>query len=180
MNIALFGGSFDPPHLGHQMAMLYALAMARVERLVMVPCFCHPFDKNLSPFEHRLAMARLAAEPFGERVEVSDIERQLGGPSRTLRTVAALAQERLGTAIALVVGSDLLAEREHWFAYEELQKKVRFVVVPRAGYDTSGPLAIPDVSSTEIRERVARGEVIADRVAAPVADYIVTHRLYRP
>src|SRR4051812_39612565 len=112
MRVALFGGSFDPPHLGHALAIAYVLSTARVGRLVVMPCFQHPFDKRLSPFEHRLAMARLAVEPFGERAEVSDLEARLGGHSVTLRTVKALRDERPGDTIAVVIGTDLLRERE--------------------------------------------------------------------
>src|SRR5438105_4841598 len=90
MRVALFGGSFDPPHVGHLLAMAYVLGCARVERLLMVPCSRHPFEKQLSPFADRLAMCELAARPFGERVEVSDVEARLGGDSLTLRTVKAL------------------------------------------------------------------------------------------
>src|SRR5690349_21013260 len=105
MRVGLYGGSFDPPHLGHQMAMLYALATARIEQLLMVPCFRHPFEKRLSDYEHRLAMCRLAAEPFGPRVEVSEVERRLGGESWTLRTVKALRAERPGDTLVLVIGA---------------------------------------------------------------------------
>jgi nicotinate-nucleotide adenylyltransferase len=179
MRVALFGGSFDPPHVGHQMAMLYALATARVARLIMVPCFRHPFDKRLQPYEHRLAMARRAAEPFGGRVEVSEVERRLGGDSRTLNTVKALLAERPEERIVLVIGADLVAERERWYGYAELEKLVEFCVVGRNGHGLGAPVAIPDVSSTEIRERVARGAPVSGLVAAAVEDYIVEKGLYR-
>jgi nicotinate-nucleotide adenylyltransferase len=180
MRVALYGGSFDPPHVGHLLATAYVLGTARVERLLMVPCFLHPFDKRLSPFEHRLAMARLAAAPFAGRVEVSDVERRLGGPSRTLRTVKALLAERPGDTLALVIGADLLGERERWHGYAELSGLVEFAVVGRAGYGPApgAKVQIPDVSSTEIRARVRRGEPVDGLVVAEVADYIAAHGLY--
>jgi nicotinate-nucleotide adenylyltransferase len=181
MRLALFGGSFDPPHLGHQMAMLYVLATARVDGLLMVPCFRHPFDKRLRAFEHRLAMARLAAQPFGGSVEVSDLERRLGGESRTLNTVKAILAERPGVRIGVVIGADLLAERERWYGYPELARLVDFIVVGRAGHtppDANVAVAIPDVSSTEIRARLARGDDVVGLVSSSVADYIAAHRLY--
>lgn len=182
--VALFGGSFNPPHIGHQMAMLYALATARVERLVMVPCFRHPFDKALIPFEHRLEMCRLAAAPFGPHVEVSDVERRLGGESRTLLTVRALMAEDPTLRLVLVIGSDLVGERERWYGWPELSRLVEFAIVPRDGHAGAGTgavgaeLAIPDVSSTGLRARLGRGEPIAGLVAAGVADYIAAHGLY--
>lgn len=183
---ALFGGSFDPPHVGHQLAIAYVLGVARVDRLLVVPCFEHVFDKPLRPFEHRLAMARLMTRPFGAQVEVSDIERRLGGESRTLRTVEALAAERPGEQLAVVIGSDLLAERERWWRYDELAARVDFFVVGRAGHEfvdgNDGdrlPLPIPDVSSTEVRARLAHGDSVAGWVPAAVCDYITEHGLYR-
>ncbi|MSP59675.1 MAG: nicotinate (nicotinamide) nucleotide adenylyltransferase [Myxococcales bacterium] len=179
MRVALFGGSFNPPHVGHQMAMVYALATARVDRLLMVPCFVHPFDKRLAPFEHRLAMARLAAEPFNGRVEVSDVEERLGGESRTLHTVQALYAMGVAQRIVVVIGADLLAERERWYRYQELERLVDFFTVGRVGHTGSGEVSIPDISSTEIRRRAAAGEAIGQLVPATVADHIATHGLYR-
>ncbi len=178
MHLGLFGGSFDPPHLGHQMAMLYALATARLDGLLMVPCFRHPFDKRLQPFEHRFAMAKLAAAPL-TGVEVSDVEARLGGASRTLRTVRALVDERPGVRLVLVIGADLLAERERWYGWDELRTLVDFAVVGRAGHAGGGEVAVPDVSSTEIRARVQRGAPLDGLVSAAVADYVAQHGLYR-
>jgi|SRR5579871_2837024 len=174
----MFGGSFDPPHVAHQMAMLYALATARLDGLLMVPCFRHPFDKRLQPFEHRLEMARLAAAPL-DGVEVSDVERRLGGESLTLRTVRALSDERPGARIVLVIGADLLVERERWFGFDELRALVDFFPVGRAGHAGAQAVALPDVSSTEIRARLGRGEPVEGLVPSAVADYIASHRLYR-
>src|ERR1041384_419210 len=92
MRIALFGGSFNPPHVGHQLAALYVLETAAVDELWFVPAFRHPFDKPLADFEDRMTMCQRAAAALGPRVRVSDIERALGGPSRTLRTVQTLVQ----------------------------------------------------------------------------------------
>src|SRR4051794_25903985 len=129
MRVALFGGSFNPPHVGHVLAMAYVLSTARVDRLLMVPCFEHPFDKRLESFEHRYRMAQLAAAPFGQHVEVSDVERRLGGESRTLRTVKALRAERPDAELVLAIGADLLKERERWYGYSELVTLVEFFVV---------------------------------------------------
>src|SRR5678816_1236754 len=88
--VAIFGGSFNPPHVAHMLAVVYALSTQQIERVLVVPVFQHPFAKELAPFEDRLAMARLALG-WLPRTEVSTIERELGGESRTLRTIEALA-----------------------------------------------------------------------------------------
>jgi nicotinate-nucleotide adenylyltransferase len=180
---ALYGGSFDPPHVGHLLAMAYVLGAARVDGLLMVPCFLHRFEKRLAPFDERMEMARRCAEVLGPRVEVSDIEGRIGGESRTLTTVKALLAERPGSEISVVIGADLLAERERWFGYEELARIAGFFVVGRAHYadhaDGHVLVPIPDVSSTEIRARVRRGETIEGLVPSAVADHIAARGLYR-
>src|SRR5205823_1449233 len=136
-------------------------------------------DKRLQPYEHRLAMTRLAMAPFVDAVEVSDLERRLGGESRTVRTAKALREERPGDEIAVVIGTDLLRERERWFGWPELRELVTWIEVPRAGHGAHSGIAIPDVSSTEIRARLAEGRAIGDLVPAAVAEYVDAHRLYR-
>ena len=84
MRVAIFGGSFNPPHLAHQMAALYVLETAAVDELWLVPAFRHPFGKALAPFADRLEMCELAAAALGTRVKVSAIERESGVESRTL------------------------------------------------------------------------------------------------
>jgi nicotinate-nucleotide adenylyltransferase len=181
MRVAIYGGSFNPPHLAHQLACTVVLATARppVDELWMVPTFVHPFSKPLAPYEDRVAMCERAAQPFGGRVQVSRIEEELGGESYTLRTVKALQARAPADRFALVIGADLVAERERWHGWAELKTLVEFVVVGRAGEIDTGGLALPPVSSTDVRARVRRGEPVDALVAAPVADYIRARGLYR-
>ncbi len=136
MRVAIFGGSFNPPHLAHQMAALYVLETAAIDELWIVPAFQHPFGKVLAPFAHRLQMCELAAAALGPRVKVSAVERDLGVESRTLRTVRRLQQEFPAHAFSLVIGADLLAELPSWQDSAELQRSVPFLVVGRAGFET--------------------------------------------
>jgi nicotinate-nucleotide adenylyltransferase len=180
MRVAIYGGSFNPPHLAHQLAITCVLATARVDQLWMVPTFKHPFDKALAPFAHRARMCELAAAPFGEgRVRVDRIEEELGGDSYTLRTVRALKERHPGHELALVIGADLVAERERWHGWPELRQLVPFIVVGRQGAPATGGLELPAISSTLVRERLERGEPVDTLVAAPVIDYVAAHGLYR-
>src|SRR4051812_15414382 len=138
MNIAIFGGSFNPPHIGHQLAALYVLETAAVDQLWLVPCWKHPFDKALAPFEDRFRMCELAAAALGPRARVSDVERELGGESRTLRTVQTLEARHPEHRFALVIGADLVDETGSWYGAEELRREVPFIVVGRAGVRASG------------------------------------------
>ena len=159
MRVAIFGGSFNPPHLAHQMAALYVLETAAIDELWIVPAFQHPFGKALAPFAHRLEMCELAAAALGPRVKVSAVERELGVESRTLRTVRRLQQDFPAHAFSLVIGADLLAEVPSWHGGAELQRTVPFLVVGRAGFESGrgGAVALPRVSSTEVRAALGCG-----------------------
>jgi len=181
MRIAIFGGSFNPPHVAHQLACAYVLATARprVARVWMVPTFKHPFVKRLAPYADRVAMCERAAEVFGGRVEVSRVEEELGGDSYTLTTVKALMARHPEHELALVIGGDLVAERERWHGWDELRTLVPFIVVGRAGEVGAAEAALPAVSSTDVRARVQAGRSIDALVDAGVAEYIAARGLYR-
>jgi nicotinate-nucleotide adenylyltransferase len=183
MRVAVYGGSFNPPHVAHQLAMTWVLATARVDELWMVPTFKHPFDKQLAPFADRTRMCELAAAPFNA-VRVSRIEEELGGDSFTLRTVKALGERHPEHRFALVIGADLVAERERWHGWAELKELVEFIVVGRQGVPGAGErgaatVELPAVSSTLVRERLRRGEPVDGLVAANVAEYVTRAGLYR-
>ncbi len=186
-SIALFGGSFNPPHLAHQMACLVVLETEPVDELWMIPTFRHVFGKELAPFDDRVEMCRRAASPFGERARVSEVERELGGPhSRTLDTVNELRRRHPGVAYRLVIGEDILAERDAWYRWDDLVALAPPIVLGRAGRagDAADPagwtrIELPDVSSTDVRARIARGESAVPLVPRAVMDYIAGRGLYR-
>lgn len=180
MRIALYGGSFNPPHVAHQLSCAYVLATARVDQVWMIPTWKHPFQKALAPYEDRVEMCRVAARVFGGNVMVSRIEEQLGGDSFTLNTVKALRKEHAEHDFALVIGADLVAERERWHGWPELKTLIDFIVVGRQGQpDVGAALDLPPVSSTEIRAMLARGENVAGWMDAGVLDHIRARGLYR-
>jgi nicotinate-nucleotide adenylyltransferase len=179
MRVALFGGSFNPPHVAHQLVALYVLETAPIDQLWLAPCFKHPFDKALQPFEHRYRMCELAAQALGGRVKVTDVEQRLGGESRTLRTVKTLLAETPGLELSLVIGADIEAEISAWYGADELRALVPFIVVGRSGFGQE-PLNMPAVSSTEIRRRLAAGQPVDAFVPRSVLDYIGRTGLYGP
>ncbi len=179
MRVALFGGSFNPPHIGHQLLALYVLETAEVDELWFVPCWKHPFDKALEDFTHRLRMTELAAAALGPRARVSDFESKLGGEkSRTLLTVKGLQAQHPQHEFSLVIGADLVPELPSWYGAEELRRSVKLVVVGRGGYPGHFPVIMPTVSSTEIRSRLRSGESAQGMVCASVLTYIRQHDLY--
>ena len=186
MRVALFGGSFNPPHVGHQMLALYVLETSAVDELWFVPTFQHPFHKALEAFEDRRQMCARAAEALGPRVRVSDVEARLGGASLTLRTVRRLMEDHPQHTFSLVIGSDLVAETPAWHSVAELRRLVPFIVVQRAGHlsPVSGgpgdtvPVTMPEISSSEIRTAIAAGRPMTSWVPRRVLDYIAERRLY--
>jgi nicotinate-nucleotide adenylyltransferase len=181
MLTALFGGSFNPPHVAHQMACLYVLATQPVDRVLWVPVFQHHFEKDLAPFADRLEMSRRAAAPFGAAVEVSAVEQELGGPSLTLNTLRRLMSERPGERFALVIGTDILPERGRWFGWADIARLCDVIVVGRGGFPVEGappPVALPNVSSTEIRAALAAGRDVSTQVPRAVLEYIHERGLY--
>ena len=184
MKVVIFGGSLNPPHLSHEELVARVLEASVGESIWVIPTHLHPFGKPLAAFDDRMAMCRLAFDAFDGVARVLDLERKLGGVSYTVRTVEELQRRHPEITFKLVVGSDVLAERDEWKDFDHLNRLVDFVVVPRAGYSTDDArcLDIPAlqcISSSEIRRRIREGEPIDGLVSQAVAAYIRQHRLYR-
>lgn len=181
--VGVFGGSFNPPHVAHVLACHFALMAWGLDRVVVVPAFSHPFAKELAPFEHRLAMARLAFAHLGGTVEVSPLEGELGGVSYTVDTVRELARRNPGAALQLVVGSDVAGELHLWRDWEILRELAPPLVVPRmvagsASEGQEGAFHLPAISSSEVRGALARGGDAGLALPRAVREYIARHGLY--
>jgi nicotinate-nucleotide adenylyltransferase len=181
-SIALFGGSFNPPHTGHVMIGAWVLSYTDVDELWVVPTWNHAFSKALVDFEVRCQMCTAA---FGaldnERLRVSEVERQMGGESRTIDTVEFIRSTWNIDDIRIVVGADIFTERHLWKRWDALSKMCSFIVIGRDGYsnpegfEVSPPLL--DVSSTEVRQSIAEG-VLPPTLPQSVASIIQERNLY--
>jgi nicotinate-nucleotide adenylyltransferase len=158
MNVAVFGGSFNPPHIAHVLACALVLSTEDVDRLLVVPTYRHPFAKPLAPYGDRVAMCELGMA-WMPRVEVSRVEEELGGESRTLRTLQHLTGAHAEWNLRLVIGVDVLVEAPRWFGFDTIEKLAPPIILGRAGLDAPGsvPALLPDVSSTQVREAIGRG-----------------------
>jgi nicotinate-nucleotide adenylyltransferase len=181
--IAVFGGSFNPPHVAHLMAAIWVVETQPVDELWVVPTFHHPFDKPLAPFDDRVEMLRLLCAPLAPRVRVETLERDLPPPSLTLTTLEALAARHPDVAWRLVVGADILAERDKWHRWDAIERLAPPIVVGRQGYVAPAELGelveLPAISSTEVRTRIGRGEDVAALVPRRVLEYLSRQGLYR-
>lgn len=178
MRVAFFGGSFNPPHIAHQLAALFVLETSGVDELWFVPCFLHPFEKTLAPYTHRVQMCKLAAAPLGPRAKVSEIEGTLGSESRTLLTIRALQSAYPDYQFQLVVGTDIKRELPLWYGAEALIASVPQIVVGRGGYERDEVIQMPKVSSTEVRALLGAGKSVSGLLSNSVERYLREHHLY--
>jgi nicotinate-nucleotide adenylyltransferase len=186
-SLAIFGGSFDPPHVAHLLAVSYVLATGDVERVLVAPTFEHAFGKRLAPFEERLELCRRCFRDLA-RVEVSALEAEMPRPSYTVRLLERLRADHPGRPLRLVIGSDVLADTAAWFEYERVIALAPPLVLTRVGHERPGlgPAVLPDVSSTRIRELLARrlqpdaARELAGLVPRRVLEHIAAAGLYSP
>lgn len=201
--IGVFGGTFNPVHMGHLMVAQTALERFELGRVLFVPCANPPHKDGagLAEGRHRLAMVQHAIEG-DPRFEASDIEVQRGGRSYTIDTVHMLRRKLAGTEICFIIGADTLPELHLWREIEALLTLVRFVTLARPGTDMRALRADPsrlhlpapwperlladvvegrqvDISASDVRHRLAEGMSIRYLVPPSVEMYIVEHHLYR-
>jgi nicotinate-nucleotide adenylyltransferase len=154
--VGFFGGSFNPPHVAHVLACTLLRSVEGVDRVLVVPTYQHPFAKALAPFDDRVRMCELAMG-WIPGVEVSRIEEVLGGESRTLRTIEHLVSAHPDWNLRLVMGADILGEASRWHGFDAIARMAPPIVLGRAGA-AAGPRALlPEISSTSVREAIARG-----------------------
>jgi nicotinate-nucleotide adenylyltransferase len=172
--IALFGGSFDPPHLGHLYAALHARAVGRADAVWVLPSARHPYAKDLRPWEQRWELCQLAFAdlPF---VELHDDERHSSG--YTVDLVELLMRNHPGNDWMLVGGTDTAMDLPNWHRGDDLAKLIRVHAVPRGGHD-GHPGALPAISSSLVRGYLATGRPTDHLLAPPVAKLIHEHGWY--
>ena len=195
MRVGVFGGTFDPIHSGHVAMADAAAAKFGLERLVFVPARQSP-HKTASPADpkHRVAMLALAIEGRPDwSLSLSELERE--GPSYTVDTLRELSARLLHDELWVLMGTDALAGLDRWKEPNEIVRLARVAAFYRDPYRGAG-LVVPDVgglaqrlevfdagsvriSSTELREDLARGMSAAGRVPPAVAEYITKQGLYR-
>lgn len=185
--IGLFGGSFDPVHHGHLIVGQVASEKLGLDALRFVPAREQPFKqgRHRSSPDHRAAMLSLAVSGTQAfQVERTELDRP--GPSYTVHTLQELARREAGSELVLLLGADAAADLSAWHQAELIPQLARIVVFARPGSTVpSSPVVtqviqVPavDISATEIRRRVSRGQPIRYWVPDPVAEYITSHQLY--
>lgn len=177
--LAVFGGSFDPPHVGHVLLATWALSVGGVEKVLVVPTFQHAFGKPLSDFDARMTLCERAFAPL-PAAEVLPLERELGGVSRTLRLVEALASRYPAHRLRLLVGADILLQSAQWDRFDEITRRAPLLVAGRSGYASiaADAIALPEVSSSAIRRDLAAGVDVSAKLPREVLAYVRAHGMY--
>lgn len=190
MRLGIFGGTFNPIHLGHLLIAEDAAEAFHLDRVVFVPSATPPHKRPrvLAPAAQRMRMVKFAIQG-NNRFTCSDIEVRRGGPSYSVETLRHLRGAMPRAEFFFLIGSDSLRELHKWKEAPELVKLCEFICVTRPGervgrtrlrgariHKLTGHPA--DVSSTDIRNRAARGATIRYLVPDAVRRYIERHRLY--
>ncbi len=199
MKTALYGGSFDPPHLGHLAIARQVLERFAVDRLVFLPASHSPLKVGTPTATDAQRLEMLCLATGGERrFAVSDFELRKGGISYTVDTLRAWQRQEPDTNLLFIAGMDSLLTLHAWREPLEIVRLCRFVTFRRPGFPLPSPeeLKLPpdiarqllgqvidgplvDISSSDIRERAAKGESLDGLVPHPVATYIAANGLYR-
>ena len=196
----IFGGAFNPPHNGHVNLAREAIEQLNLRKLLIIPTFESPHKSTrLVPFEQRAELCRRAFEPLNGagncncEVVISDIEREMGGVSYTINTLRELSKRLPDERFFLLIGSDMLFSFREWYRYESILKESTVCAVAREDDSFTDMVefanqigrvkvlqtGVVDISSTEIRERIADGGGITELVPQSVAEYIGENGLYR-
>ena len=192
MKLAIFGGSFNPPHIGHLIVIECVRDLLQFDKVLFIPSAQPPnkHDTSLAPAQSRLEMTRLAVKA-NSNLEVSDIDLHRQGISYTIDTVNELMERYPRSSLSLIIGADNLLEFETWKSPDEILARAELIVMSRPGFDlhsAKGKYArsaklvnVPQigVSGTDFRRRVKFGRSIHYLIPSLVEDYITQKRLYR-
>ncbi|MBQ6964785.1 MAG: nicotinate-nucleotide adenylyltransferase [Bacteroidaceae bacterium] len=191
MKIGIYGGSFNPIHRGHVELAASIVRQGLVDELWLLVSPLNPLkqgaESDIAEYEHRLNMARLATEGV-DGVKVSDFERHLPVPSYTITTLGELRKAYPDHEFVLVIGADNWERFPRWYHAQEIVDTYNILVYRRPGHEIDESVLPPsvrvvetplyDISSTEIREGVQRGEDMKEWVDEKVSGYIKEHELY--
>ena len=195
--VGIFGGTFDPIHIGHLIVVETIMDEFHLDKVVFIPAAVppHKLDKQISPAKHRYMMTMLAT-CSNPRFQVSDMEMHRQGPSYSRDTLAQLIEEHgRDTEFYFIVGADSVEKLHTWNRIDELLTMCHFIGASRPGCmpdmekiaQRFGPLAEKihcletpelEISSTEIRHRVGQKRTIRYIVPETVEQYIYKEKLY--
>lgn len=181
--IGIFGGTFDPIHCGHLILARDAVEQLGLDELLFIPAAISPHKLGQRPAAADARVAMLRAAIQGEQFCLDVLELERPPPSYTVDTMEALCSREPGASFIYLIGEDNVAKLPTWHRFAELSKMVQFAVLDRTGLKTAHPYPTVrrhiDISATEIRNRVARGQSIRYLVPPAVEEIIRQRQLYQ-
>ncbi len=167
--VAVYGGSFNPPHVGHGLVASWVLWTGQADEVWLLPSHSHPFSKRSAPFDRRVAMCEALADLLGPGASVCSIEAELPAPHYTFDVLSELSTRHPAQRFRLVAGADVVDDLPRWHRWHDLAERYDPLFVGRQGYPTPpGTLDMPGVSSTAIRAALAAGDPVGHLVPTSV------------
>jgi len=194
--IGIFGGGFDPPHIGHQLIIFSILTSGFLNYSFIIPCSNHPFNKNMSLFLHRLKMCNLAFSKFSKnKVLILDLENYLIIPTFSVTTIESIKLLRPDLLIFIVIGGDNWNKINKWYKYKYIYILSNFIIFYRKNiininliknisvFTINNAFCIPNISSTYIRKILKKEFIKKDIYLKNIIDkkilkYIINNKLY--
>jgi nicotinate-nucleotide adenylyltransferase len=198
MKVGILGGSFDPPHRGHTTITNRLLKLKQFDEIWLMPCYQHPFNKNLSSPDKRLEMTEFLEKG---QVKVSDLEIKNKATSHTITTLKSLADKFPDDKFSWIIGTDQLEGFTKWREWKKIINNYKLIIIPRAGYqkaeknfkDISKQVVNPKnivlidkkifpliyISSSLIRQKIKTGKLISNLVPKKIERYIIGNKLYK-
>lgn len=197
MNVGILGGSFDPPHKGHFIIAKRLLKLNLFDEIWLIPCYQHPFVKNLSASNKRLEMTRFLEN---KKIKVMDTEINKKTTSYSVNTLRGLAEKYPKHKFSWIIGTDQVEDFSKWKNWKEIINNFKLVIVPRVNFETakekiqkiSKQVLTPKniilisktkfspiyISSTLVRQMVKEKKSISTLVPKAVEEYIIQNNLY--
>lgn len=198
MKIAILGGSFDPPHAGHAAVAKRLLKLFNFDEVWLMPCFSHPFNKNLSASDKRLEMTKYLEN---DNVRVSDLEIRKKSTSYTINALKFLAKKRPKDKFCWIIGTDQVRDFRKWKDWQEIINKFKLIIVPRTNFkkaeielkNIAKKVVAPKnivlinrkefppiyISSILIRKKIKEKKSISNLVPKKVEKYIIQNKIYQ-
>ena len=183
----IFGGSFDPPHSGHQAISSWLVDSLDADEVIVCPTYEHCFGKKMESFHHRYNMCQEMMQSLPKRVYVDAIEEHMPKPNMTKNLLKHYKNSGVNK-LAVVIGADNLNQIHKWNGWDEVVQLAKVIAIGRPGYELKDsypfdvevyPVGISTISSTEIRQRILEGKSLDGFVPYHVNTYIKENGLYQ-
>ena len=185
-HIAIYGGSFNPPHLGHLFVASYLVKALGAQEVWFMPVKKHPFRKEIAPFTHRIKMLEQLIDGLESRYQISHLENRPNTSGKTYDLINHIKEKFPLQKFTLVMGSDLWQERHQWYRWSEIKQNIAITLFHRDGFKLSTeqesslvhPIVFPKISSSKIRENIIKQQSNFGLTTPEIIQYMQENNLY--